>query len=83
MIGGAEIGKTHNHAASSNHSLALVLICGMESKLTPCLLSQIFPKHRSSARIVGPGVEMREDPVERRKRQGGIDPDLMDATSLE
>ncbi|KAF7503381.1 hypothetical protein GJ744_003903 [Endocarpon pusillum] len=45
--------------------------------------TQIFPKHRSSARTVGPGVEMRDDPVERRKRQGGIDPDLMDATSLE
>ncbi len=43
---------------------------------------QIFPKHRSS-RTVGPGVEMREDPVERRKRRGDTDPDLMDATSLE
>lgn len=43
---------------------------------------QIFPKHRAS-RTVGPGVEMREDPVERRKRQGITDPDLMDATSLE
>ena len=66
-----------------DHSLALILIYGVESKLTPFFLFQIFPKHRSSARTVGPGVEMREDPMERRKRQGDIDPDLMDTTSLE
>jgi len=33
---------------------------------------QIFPTHRSGAdsRRVGPGVEMRADPVERRRRNG-------------
>ncbi|KAL6704421.1 hypothetical protein ACN47E_008273 [Coniothyrium glycines] len=34
--------------------------------------TKIFPLHRSSAsaRRVGPGVEMRADPVERRRRSG-------------
>jgi hypothetical protein len=33
---------------------------------------QIFPLHRSGSdsRRVGPGVEMRADPVERRRRNG-------------
>lgn len=31
---------------------------------------QIFPSHRSEARRVGPGVEMRSDPIERRRRDG-------------
>lgn len=31
---------------------------------------QIFPNHRSGSRRVGPGVEMRADPVERRRRSG-------------
>jgi Outer membrane protein TOM13 len=57
-----------------------LLFHGKQADISPLL--QIFPKHRSS-RTVGPGVEMREDPVERRKRQGNFDPDLMDATSLE
>ena len=34
-------------------------------------------------RHVGPGVEMREDPVEKRRRRGEIDPDLQDMASLE
>ncbi|KAF2651867.1 TOM13-domain-containing protein [Lophiostoma macrostomum CBS 122681] len=34
------------------------------------LPSQIFPTHRSDTRRVGPGVEMRADPVERRRRDG-------------
>jgi hypothetical protein len=58
----------------------LLLHYGRQADMSP--LFQIFPKHRSS-RTVGPGLEMREDPVERRKRQGEFDPDLMDATSLE
>lgn len=42
-------------------------------------LSQIFPSHRST-RTMGPGVEIRDDPVERRRRNGRE----MDAyTSLE
>lgn len=36
--------------------------------LTVCL--QIFPSHRNGAHRVGPGVEMREDPIERRRRNG-------------
>ncbi|KAF2646925.1 putative outer membrane protein Tom13 [Massarina eburnea CBS 473.64] len=32
--------------------------------------TKIFPTHRSSTRRVGPGVEMRADPVERRRRSG-------------
>ncbi|KAF1834084.1 outer membrane protein Tom13 [Decorospora gaudefroyi] len=34
--------------------------------------TKIFPTHRSGSdsRRVGPGVEMRADPVERRRRQG-------------
>ncbi|KAJ4293316.1 hypothetical protein N0V90_008598 [Kalmusia sp. IMI 367209] len=32
--------------------------------------TKIFPTHRSDARRVGPGVEMRADPVERRRRNG-------------
>ena len=31
---------------------------------------KIFPSHRSGARPVGPGVEVREDPIERRRRDG-------------
>jgi hypothetical protein len=31
---------------------------------------QIFPMHRGEARRVGPGVEMRPDPIERRRRNG-------------
>ncbi|KAF2220563.1 outer membrane protein TOM13-domain-containing protein [Elsinoe ampelina] len=32
--------------------------------------TKIFPSHRSSTRRVGPGVEMRDDPIERRRRNG-------------
>lgn len=40
---------------------------------------QVFPTHRSDHKI-GPGIEMREDPIERRRRDG----EEMDAyTSLE
>lgn len=40
---------------------------------------QIFPGHRNS-RTMGPGVEIKEDPIERRRRSGRE----MDAyTSLE
>lgn len=31
---------------------------------------QIFPTGRSDSRRVGPGVEMRADPIERRRRNG-------------
>ncbi|CAK3942317.1 Mitochondrial import 1 [Lecanosticta acicola] len=41
--------------------------------------TKVFPSHRSDHRI-GPGVEIREDPIERRRRDG----EEMDAyTSLE
>lgn len=43
---------------------------------------QIWPRHRNS-HAIGPGVEMRDDPIERRRRDAEIDPDLQDATSLE
>jgi len=46
--------------------------------------TNVWPKNRSQLpRRVGPGVEMRDDPVERRRRNATDDPDLMDATSLE
>jgi hypothetical protein len=49
--------------------------------------TQVWPRHRgenpSLNRHVGPGVEMREDPVEKRRRRGEIDPDLQDMASLE
>jgi len=32
--------------------------------------TKVFPTHRGDARRVGPGVEMRADPVERRRRDG-------------
>ncbi|KAF2743508.1 TOM13-domain-containing protein, partial [Sporormia fimetaria CBS 119925] len=32
--------------------------------------TKIFPTHRGESRRVGPGVEMRADPVERRRRDG-------------
>ncbi|OAL46812.1 TOM13-domain-containing protein [Pyrenochaeta sp. DS3sAY3a] len=32
--------------------------------------TKIFPTHRSGTRRVGPGVEMRADPIERRRRNG-------------
>ncbi|KAF3009523.1 hypothetical protein E8E13_004527 [Curvularia kusanoi] len=32
--------------------------------------TKIFPSRRSDSRRVGPGVEMRADPVERRRRNG-------------
>lgn len=47
------------------------------SRLTQ--LEQVFPGHRNS-RPMGPGVEIKDDPVERRRRSGRE----MDAyTSLE
>jgi len=44
--------------------------------------TNVWPRHRG-ARTIGPGVEMRDDPVERRRRNGSADPDLQSATSLE
>ena len=45
---------------------------------------QVWPKNRASrAHIVGPGVEMRDDPVERRRRNNSLDRDRRSATSLE
>ncbi|KPI37846.1 Mitochondrial import protein 1 [Cyphellophora attinorum] len=44
--------------------------------------TNVWPRHRSS-HAIGPGVEMREDPIERRRRQSEFDPDLVDAASLE
>jgi hypothetical protein len=35
--------------------------------MTIKLTSKVFPTHRRSA---GPGVEIRDDPVERRRRSG-------------
>lgn len=43
------------------------------------LLPQVFPLSRSSHPI-GPGIEVRDDPMERRRRGGG---DLDDMTSME
>lgn len=43
---------------------------------------QVFPRHRSN-RPIGPGIEMRDDPMERRRRNESIDPDLRDVTTLE
>ena len=40
----------------------------VEVRLLTCVL-EIFPSHRNS-RPVGPGVEMREDPIERKRRSG-------------
>jgi len=40
--------------------------------------TKVFPNTRN-ARSVGPGIEVRDDPVERRRRAGGLD----DLTSLE
>jgi len=41
---------------------------------------QIFPSRRNDSRRVGPGVEMRSDPIQRRRRNG----EELDAyTSLE
>ena len=44
--------------------------------------TQVWPQGRGS-RTVGPGVEMRDDPIERRRRNSSIDPDLQNTTSLE
>ncbi|KAF2497112.1 TOM13-domain-containing protein [Lophium mytilinum] len=42
--------------------------------------TKIFPSSRSDSRTIGPGVEMRPDPIERKRRSG----EEMDAyTSLE
>src|ERR1700722_5705220 len=47
-------------------------------------LIQVWPKNRASrAHIVGPGVEMRDDPVERRRRNNSLDRDWRSPTSLE
>ncbi|KAK5951080.1 hypothetical protein OHC33_007833 [Knufia fluminis] len=44
----------------------------------------VFPLHRGrGTRAAGPGVEIRDDPVERRRRNGTPDPGLWDTTSLE
>ncbi|TKX26803.1 mitochondrial import protein [Elsinoe australis] len=32
--------------------------------------TKVFPSHRSGSRRVGPGVEMKDDPIERRRRSG-------------
>lgn len=42
---------------------------------------QVWPRHRSSHSI-GPGVEVRDSPTERR-RNSSIDQDLIDTTALE
>ncbi|EXJ60803.1 hypothetical protein A1O7_04956 [Cladophialophora yegresii CBS 114405] len=42
----------------------------------------IWPRHRSS-RSVGPGVERREDPIERRRRNSTLNSGVEDAASLE
>lgn len=48
------------------------------------LSMQVWPKSRASrAHPVGPGVEMRDDPVERRRRNNSFDRDMRSATSLE
>jgi len=44
-------------------------------------LIQVFPEGRSS-RPMGPGIEIRDDPVERRRREG-LDRDLDDMMALE
>ncbi len=41
-------------------------------------MTQIFPSGRTS-RSMGPGIELRDDPIERRRRDGELD----DLTSLE
>lgn len=43
---------------------------------------QVFPTGRG-ARSIGPGIEVRDDPMERRRRNESIDPDLRDMASLE
>ncbi len=42
---------------------------------------QVFPEGRSS-RPMGPGIEIQDDPVERRRREGN-DRDLDDMMALE
>ncbi|KAF2153178.1 TOM13-domain-containing protein [Myriangium duriaei CBS 260.36] len=32
--------------------------------------TKVFPSHRLGSRRVGPGVEMKDDPIERRRRSG-------------
>ncbi|KAF2269464.1 TOM13-domain-containing protein [Lojkania enalia] len=32
--------------------------------------TKVYPSHRADSRPVGPGVEMRADPVERKRREG-------------
>ncbi|KAK5086172.1 hypothetical protein LTR70_008497 [Exophiala xenobiotica] len=44
--------------------------------------TNVFPLHRGG-RAVGPGVELRDDPVERRRRNGTIAPGLEDTAALE
>jgi len=42
------------------------------------VLNQVFPNSRGAHKI-GPGIEIRDDPIERRRRDGQLD----DLTSLE
>ncbi|RVX68419.1 hypothetical protein B0A52_07419 [Exophiala mesophila] len=45
--------------------------------------TNVWPRHRN-AHSIGPGVEVRDDPVERRRRnRGSFDKDVNDAASLE
>lgn len=47
------------------------------------ILLQVWPRHRNSHSI-GPGIEVRDDPAERRRRnRGSMDKDVYDAASLE
>lgn len=41
--------------------------CHRNEVLTTCL--QVFPEHRGS-RSIGPGIEIKDDPIERRRRSG-------------
>ncbi|KIW12051.1 hypothetical protein PV08_09325 [Exophiala spinifera] len=44
--------------------------------------TNVWPRHRSS-HPVGPGVEMRGDPLERKRKNGIYGPDVADAAALE
>ncbi|EXJ91703.1 hypothetical protein A1O3_00253 [Capronia epimyces CBS 606.96] len=44
--------------------------------------TNVWPRHRSS-HSMGPGVEVRDTPVERRRKDASVDPEVIAAASLE
>ena len=78
-----EAARSTANAGSLSQPMVVLQILSYVSWINP-LPIQVWPKNRTSrAHTVGPGVEMRDDPVERRRRNNSLDRDRRSASSLE